>query len=330
MEKVKVYEQTALLKSLAGNLENAAEKVAAAGDAWRKLFPARPWNTNTLWVLIFEPAARRVAELEILKREAERAGLPCAWDLPDTPAPAARLEILRESIERPQPLSEEIRFNRRLVEMQAREALAPFRELNGLAHIGTYLRTGVLSIGKKGEIITAPDAAERLADYCTLYAETKQQRAFVAALDNMRQAAEKMQAAYIATTEAIPNKLARQELTANAGFYMPRLGAITKRADGQIRLFDADAPARALITFFGLDWETKETAPKFYNESGVLVYQAAEAAALIGCDPEKLGALHIWEAYPRAYGRKKDPAKERFPYLDVFPKLPSRDKGAEG
>lgn len=286
--KKAVFLDAARLKSLEATLPVAAERVTAAGDAMRANFPALTWNTRALWVLAFEPAARSYLCQLIKERAATAAGLACAWELGNPEPPKVVNVILPETIERPAPLSEETRFNRRLVELQTQEARAPFLELDGCPNLETYLRTGALYIGRNGETITAPDAGERLAEFCTLYAETKPQADFVAALEGMQAEAAKMSAAYAATLATLPAQ-ARKELTANAGFYMPTCGALA--SGGQIPLTAKDAAARALISFFGLATARQDAAPKFYNRAGVWNYTAEDARALLGCDLTHLKRL---------------------------------------
>ena len=282
--KKHVFTDAARLTRLENALPIVAQRVTAAGDAMRAQFPALPWNTRALWVLAFEPGARDYLCKIILQRAADAAGLCCAWDQEDY-TPKVRNVILVDTVEHPAPLSEETKLNRRLVMMQTQEARAPFLALSGLPELEALLRSGALSIGKKGETLTAPDAAERLADFCTLYAETDAQAAFVENLERMQNAAAEMSAAYVKTLAQLPAQ-ARQQLSANAGFYMPTLGALAQ--GGQIAITAKDAAARALITFFNLARPGVEKAPKFYNLAGIWNYTAEDANALLGC---KLGGL---------------------------------------
>ena len=302
--KKHVFTDTARLKRLENCLPIAAERVTAAGDAMRAQFPALPWNTRALWVLSFEPGARDYLCKIILQRGADAAGLCCAWDKEDY-TPKVVNVILPEEVEHPAPLSAEIKLNRKFVERDTETARAPFRGLDAVPELETYLRTGVLSIGKKGETITAPDAAERLEDFCTLYAETDAQAAFVENLEGMRDAAAKMSAAYLKTLAGLPAQ-ARPQLAANAGFYMPTLGAIAK--GGQLLLKGEDTPARALISFFGLTRVTPDTPPKFYNLAGIWNYTAEDANALIGCNLGGLQKLGLSKPAPAAPGVTLFPA----------------------
>ncbi len=296
--KKHVFTDTARLKRLENALPIAAQRVAAAGDAMRAQFPALPWNTRALWVLAFEPAAREYLCNEILQRAADAAGMPCEWGREDYTPKVVNI-ILPDEVEHPAPLSEETKFNRRLIMMQTKEARAPFLGLDAVPELETLLRTGVLSIGKKGETITAPDAAERLEDFCTLYAETDAQATFVENLEGMRKAAADMSAAYLKTLAGLPAQ-ARKELAANAGFYMPNLGAIA--SGGQIRLAAEDANARALISFFGLARPGVEKAPKFYNRAGVWDYTAEDANALIPFGRRGLQKLGLSRPAPGSLG----------------------------
>ena len=296
--KKHVFTDTARLKRLEDCLPIAAQRVAAAGDAMRAQFPALPWNTRALWVLAFEPAAREYLCNEILQRAADAAGMPCEWGREDY-TPKVVNVILVDEVEHPAPLSEEIKFNRRLVELQTKDTRAPFLALDGCG-IEPFLRTGALYIDAEGRTQIATDAAERLADFCTLYAETPQQAAFVAALDAMKAEAAKMSAAYLKALAVLPAQ-ARKEMSANAGFYMPTLGALA--SGGQIRITAEDATPRALISFFGLARASRDAAPKFYNLAGIWDYTAEDAAALLGCNLTRLQRL----------GRSTQPAGNIYP-----------------
>lgn len=306
MEKQAVFIDAARLKNLENNLQPVADIVTAAGDAMRANFPALTWNTRALWILAFEPDARAYLCQLIRERAADTAGLSCAWELGDPQPPKIVLEILPkwcEMKEPPAPLSEEIKFNRRLVELQTKDARVPFLALDACG-IEPYLRTGVLSIDAEGRTQIAEDAAARLADFCTLYAETPQQAAFLELLERMRKAAAEMSAAYVKTLAGLPAP-ARKELAANAGFYMPTLGALDSR--GEIRLTAKDAAPRALLSFFGLTNACPDDAPKFYNLAGIWDYTAEDARALLGCELKRL----------RHLGRSTKPAGNIYPAIIV-------------
>lgn len=321
MQKVKVFENAALLKSLAAHLEGTAEKVTAAGDAMRQHFPALPWNNQILWILTFEPDARHFLCRLILERAAEAANMPCAWDIEETPAPAFKPDYF--AAKERQTIDEETRLNRKLVELQTRDARAPFLALDGLAHIGTYLRTGALSIGKKGETITAPDAAERLADFCTLYAETPKQAAFVEGLEKMQRAALDLESAYKDALNATPAGRERTALARLAWQYAtPARFGLTQNDEGFFSIFAKDAAARALITIFRLTGD--KGAPKFYNLAGLpKPYTKEDAAKLIGCKPGQFKGLRMRTEYPALYARTID---GRALGLNFYPEI----TGAEG
>ena len=299
MEKQAVFIDAARREHLANHLPVVAGIVAAAGDAMRANFPALTWDTRALWILAFEPAARAYLCQLIRERAADAAGLNCAWELGNPQPPKVVNVILVDEVEHPAPLSEEIKFNRRLVELQTKDTRAPFLALDGCG-IEPFLRTGALYIDAEGRTQIATDAAERLADFCTLYAETPQQAAFVAALDAMKAEAAKMSAAYLKALAVLPAQ-ARKEMSANAGFYMPTLGALA--SGGQIRITAEDATPRALISFFGLARASRDAAPKFYNLAGIWDYTAEDAAALLGCNLTRLQRL----------GRSTQPAGNIYP-----------------
>ena len=293
-----VYFYEARRAALADRLAETAGIVSLAGDTLQALFPGLTWDTRALWVFAFEQEAREHYCKEILKEEAEASKLPCEWDREDNTEPAPREIAGIIYNPRPEPLSEEIRVNRRFVEIRTREIREKIQALGWALYLEDYLRAGVLTIGKAGELVIAKDADARLDDFCTLYAEDKQQAAFVEGVERMQTAAAALAAAYEGTAKAMEGERWAPLLGRCAGDYDPtRLDLLAAPFNtSRMRLVGENIPARALITFFNL--EREQGRPKFYNEAGVWAYTLEEAEAAARC---KLKGLQIGARHPRLY-----------------------------
>ena len=306
-----VYFDAARRGALADRLAEAAATITAAGEIFREHFPGLAWNTRALWVLAFEPEAREHYCKEILEREAEASKLPCAWDRKDNLEPKPREIAGFIYNPRPEPLSEEIRLNRKFVEIRTRATREKIQALGSIPFLWDYLRAGVLSIGKDGETLTAKDADARLDEFCTLYAEGKQQVAFVEGVEGLRGAAVALAQAFGKLGEAAQGgrfvsllehcasdyDTTRLDLLAECRLFYPYAG---------IRLLDPEAVPRALITFFDLG--RTEKRPKFYNHAGGWAYTKEEAEEAAGI--KMLGNLALWSSHRRAYPDPLPDARE--------------------
>lgn len=287
--KKQVYFNAARREALGAHLAEAAATITAAGDTFRELFPALAWNTRALWVLAFEPEAREHYCREILKQEEEASRLPCDWDREEPkglpPYPMAGVT----PAPRPEPLSEELRLNRKLVEIRTRAPRERIQALGNTPYLEDYLRAGVLYIGKAGDTLTAKDAEARLDDFCTLFAEGKQQADFVEGVERMRAAAAALAQAFQDTEEAAQGERFASILSNCRSDYSPArlelLAGDSRMHYGYsaVRLMEPDAAARALVTLFGLEREAKGAA-KFYNLAGIWAYNQQEAEAAAGCE----------------------------------------------
>ena len=292
-----VYFDEARRAALADRLPEAVDTINTARDTFREHFPGLTWDTRALWVLAFEPGARAHYCKEILEREAEASKLPCDWDRPDNTDPKPREIAGFIYNPRPEPLSEEIRLNRKFVEIRTRDLRAKIQALGGILFLEDYLRAGVLSIGKDGQTLTAKEADARLDEFCTLFAEDKQQAAFVEGVERMRAAALALAEAAQDTAKAAQGTAGAPLLSNCVGDYGPaRLDLLAEpRACygyNVIRLMDPEAVPRALITAF--DLERKERKPKFYNRAGAWDYTREEAEAAAGCVlPELAQKRHL-------------------------------------
>ena len=297
-----VYFNEARRAALADRLPDAVDAITAAGEIFREHFPGLTWNTRALWVLAFEPEAREHYCKEILEREAEASKLPCAWDRKDNLEPKPREIAGFIYNPRPEPLSEEIRLNRKFVEIRTRATREKIQALGGIPYLWDFLRAGVLSIGKDGQTLTAKDADALLDEFCTLYAEGREQVEFVEKVEALQAAAVGLSQAFGKLGEAAQGgrfvsllehcasdyDATRLDLLAECRLFYPYAG---------IRLLDPEAVPRALITFFDLGWTEKR--PKFYNEAGGWAYTKEEAEEAAGIKMQ--GNLALWSTHRAAY-----------------------------
>ena len=252
---------------------------------------------------------KRYLSDRLLNDAAEESGLNCGpgWDERTSRYVEMKVAMLA-SVHPLANLSDDARLNRKFVETQHRAATG---KIDGFKIDAAYLRTGALSIGENGETITAPDAAQRLEEFCTLYAETKEQSAFVAKLAELTAAAVSLEKTYKDFCDLAPTKAGREALRRNLWRYdhgrfdltdaHGTCGTALHYAD------DKDAAARALITFFGLSGKT-DTAPKFYNLANVPAYGLADLYTITG------GLIGEKDA-PKA---EEDAAPKRRTYLAEF------------
>jgi len=279
-EKVFVFE--AKRQALAAGLNDAAARATALGGIVKTAFPGVSFGVPFLWALMNCNHARPFYSLRqlladtLLNNAAKASGLDCGpgWD------ERTRGYVATDVLGNEHPLarlSDDARLNRKFIELQCK------KEANALLSFAIerdYLRAGVIEIDQSGEAHAAQDAAARLEDFCTLYAETKEQAAFAANLERMQRAALALEKAYKDTCASLPAKGAhRGALEALAWAYNPAQFELTPASAGTIRLTAQDAAARALISYFD---RTRDTAPKFYNQKGVPTIGAAELFAITG------------------------------------------------
>lgn len=274
-EKVFVFE--AKRQELTAGLSDAVARVSALGEVVKAVLPRVSFGVPFLWALMDTRPFYTLRQLltdEILNQSAKESGLKCG------PVWGERVRGYAEVVP-PHPLldnlSDDVRLNRKFVELQCRKEAGVLRSFK---IDEAYLRAGVIVIDKNGNVKPAKDAAARLEDFCTLYAETEEQATFVAGLERMQRAALDLEQAYKDTCASLPAEGAhRAALEACTWDYDPDQFGLTPSAAGTIRLTDQDAAARALISYFD---RNQDTAPKFYNRAGVLPIGPAELYEITG------------------------------------------------
>lgn len=276
-EKVFVFE--AKRQELTAGLSDAVARVSALGEVVKAVLPRVSFGVPFLWALMdcerarpFYPLRQLLTD-EILNQSAKESGLKCG--------PGWSERVRGYEVVSPHPLldnlSDDVRLNRKFVELQCRKEAGVLRSFK---IDEAYLRAGVIVIDKNGNVKPAKDAAARLEDFCTLYAETEEQAAFVACVERMQRAALDLEQAYKDTCASLPAEGAhRAALEACTWDYDPDQFGLTPSAAGTIRLTDQDAAARALISYFD---RNQDTAPKFYNRACVLPIGPAELYEITG------------------------------------------------
>lgn len=280
--KEKVFFYEAKCRALTAGLSDAAARVSALGQVVKAAFPGVSFGVPFLWALFgwehLLPwySLRQYLADTLLNNAAKASGLNCGPGWGEKTRGYVETEVLGN--EHPLAgLSDDARLNRKLIELQCR------KEANALLHFSIdreYLRAGVIVIDKDGNAAPAQDAAARLEDFCTLYAETKEQAAFVEKIERMQRAALELERAYKEACASLPAKGAhRAALEACAWGYNPGQYELTPAGVGTIQLTARDAAARALISYFD---RVRDAAPKFYNRAGVQSISPAELFEITG------------------------------------------------
>ena len=293
MKNQEILFHSELFDKLQARLRPFADKVTAAGAAMRKRFPEIPWNTKTLWLVFGERRVRAYLRREIYCREAAVLGLEIEYDLPAinpddyyywvprhaSPAALAARPVVRAHVGLDANAIEDLCWSR-LDEV--------------------FLRTSAVSIGKDGETVVAEDAADRLKDFCTLFAETREQLRFVEAFRRLQDYAKGVFDSHAELVKTLPDDEAKK---ACASAPMPEQYRFSIHRDG-LSLFEIDALPRALITFFKLNMSTKG-APKFYNCAGSLKYELEDVNDMTHGEQQGLG-FDADTHNARLYGKSLD------------------------
>ena len=303
MEK-QIFFHAELYKQLQARLTSFIERVDAAGEVLHAHFPRVPWNTKTLWLIMGERVVRDYLCDQLNRREAEALGLDCEWGLDENPKPVPKFYGFVPT-PRVEPASPQAIVSRQLVRANTRKDREAFSALSWNDLDVIFLRTSVVSIGRSGETVVARDADSCLKDFCTLFAETDEQTAFVGIVERMRDHAAGLVNAYKDFQKAVPNNGAKELLRGLNWVYDPtRYTLVGGFSGSELKLKEKDVVPRALITFFQLSRHTTG-APKFYNLSGYMTYGPEAINAITwgeatGCDM----VARFPELYPGYNGKQ--------------------------
>ena len=290
MKNQEILFHSELFDKLQARLRPFADKVTAAGAAMRKRFPEIPWNTKTLWLVFGERRVKAYLRREIYCREAAVLGLEIEYDLP-----VINPEVYYQWA--PRHASPNAIAARSIVRARVGHDANAIEDLCWSKLDAVFLRTSTVSIGKDGETVVAEDAAARLKDFCTLFAETREQLRFVEAFRQLLDHAKGVFDARAELVKAIPDADAKE---ACASAPMPEQYRFSIHRDG-LSLFETDALPRALITFFKLNKNT-EGAPKFYNSAGCLKYEREDVEDMTHGEQQVPFGFDAASHYARLYG----------------------------
>ena len=258
-----------------------AERVTAAGKVVKKHLPTIPWNSRTLWIVCGEEAVRRYFCDELNRLEAKQQKLECEWGRRE-PGPGyinPETSALWHDVldHQPEPLSPEVKRNRRFVMDNTRPDREAIIALGWNELADAYLRTSSVTIGDKGKTVIARDAEDRLKDFCTLCAETEEQAVFVEAVTKVKVQADALASSFAELCDVTPSSHDLKRLA--TGYDPARLPLIPVEGSVPIPLFAPNAIARALISFFNLA-PSVLGSPKFYNRAGYWPYFPADVEAV--------------------------------------------------
>lgn len=270
--KEQLFSNDELRQQLTNSLPGAADYITETGARLRRLFPGLVWATPTLWALGQYADLRESLCKQIREKKAEEMQLVCSYGELNP--------------------SEEIRLNRKLVEMSARADISAISGFS-LAAIEPYLRCGALSIDAAGNTITAPNAAALIADYCAVFVESAQEKEFVQSLAALKDAAQALEGAHANLCKCVCTAAGKKALEGGKHFY-----SIHRLPIGDnLRLADKDAIFRAFVAYC-IPLRKREQ-PHFYNAEGRKVISIAELYALTGYKPQATAALRL--KFPELY-----------------------------
>lgn len=319
MKDNQIYFNAKLFHKLKTFLPLFADRVTAAGEVMRKHFPSIPWNTRTLWLVCGETSVRAYLCDQINRQEAKQQKRECEWGRrepgpgyidPET-SPLWR-DVAAADVQ-PEPLSPKVKRNRRFVMDNTRPDREAIMCLAWNELSDAFLRTSVVSVSDKGKTVVSRDADALLRDFCTLYAETKEQRVFVQLLEKVRADVPKVAVNLTAAAAVLPatSRLAFSSVTSS---FLKNYSRVELAQGGRILLSEDYAIPRALITYFRLASSVLD-APKFYNRAGYWAYQPDDVKAITGSAGGSVADMK--QRVPELYG-KPCTSKD----LSIYPSLP--------
>lgn len=284
MKTETIFVKDRLLAELLGGIEDAAAKMDRVGQ----LIKARTsltWSVPLAWVILKSPAVRKHLSGALTLTAGELRQLECSAEE-------------RGKIAELMALAKKGRLH--IVEDFAKiDAASDFADLK---NVSTYLRTGAIIIDKAGKTTVAKNAKELLTDYCSVTVRTADEAAFVAKVREMQNYENEIQAARekLAGAHREFVKLAKSRQGAALEHCQRSNGG---DFDGvtlsdEIRLSNAGAIWRALITFMKSDYDTYD-GPHFYNRIGIPAYDVEQVYNLTGYRPEATPALRY--RFPKLY-----------------------------
>ena len=281
MEKKTVFVKDILLQELKNDIHDAAALFTELGDVVKKYIPNAKWSLALLWILMQKAEVREYFRAEIVKKAAEKAGLPCEYDRKGTAN-----------------LSQEVIINRKVVEATVTKELGVIKKLDqlekygdGLKNLSTYLRTGAIYIDVDGWVTVADDYAELLKTYCSVTVESRAEAAFVSAVEAMRAGVDQIKQNHAKLAELAATPQGKEDIE-SCGYMADRL-----LVGSRLRLSSDSAVWRALVTFVTAHRE-KDVA-RFFNSKGIPTFSVKEVYTFSGYLAEPTPGLRI--KYPELY-----------------------------
>ncbi len=275
MEVKTIFIKDLLLQELTNDIQEVANVVTEIGEVVKKRFPELKWNTALLWVLVQNYEVRNYFMHEIARRNANANGFDCAYK------PFGEIDAIDKMSD---TVREQRRFNEMLISRDTRVIKSLdliSKNLGNLKNLSTYLRTGALYIDEDGYVIIADNAKQLLQAYCSVTAENKNELAFVAKIEAMKEAAIKIKQLQVELS-ALAAKSKGKKSIADSCYAVERLLVAEN-----MRLTSDSVTWRALVTFLAT-YRSKDT-PRFFNTVGIPAFDAENIYNVSG---------YLWPATP--------------------------------
>ena len=284
MKSEVIFIKDRLLNDLLSGIDAAADKMARLGSVISQR-TSLTWSVPLAWVILKSPAVRKYLENTLRLTGDEARQLDCS-------------DEERSKIAELLQLAQKGRFH--VVEDFVR--IDPADDFADLKEITTYLRTGAITVDKQGRTVKAKNAADLLAAYCTVSADTAQEAEFVSKVREMQSLDAQIKTArqnlMNSHREFIQLAKSRQGEASNhlAASYTKTTREIC--LSDEIRLNSDSAVWRSLITYLKPARGTDD-GPRFYNRVGIPGFGWDKVFELSGYRPAATPALRY--RYPELY-----------------------------
>ena len=271
--KEKIYTSEQMRRNLENGLNNAARKLETLQKVAARDLPGSVWCNNFIWALAQYPDIKIPYRERILKDKAAQLGLICDF--------GAAL------------VSEDVKLNRKLVELEARQSLETVSEFLRLSDIHTYLRAGAIYIDEKGTVKIATDASKLIESFCSVYIESAKEKAFIDRLNALQSTAKRMEELHSDFVNSIEVPGGKEAANWCVRYYMSDRFELVQG----LRLNARNMIWRAVIAF--CTRIRKNDSPHFYNKAGIPEISVAELYRLTGYKPDATPELRI--KFPELY-----------------------------
>lgn len=271
--KEKIYTSEQMRRNLENGLNNAARKFETLQKVASQDLPGSVWCNNFIWALVQYPDIKFHYRERILKDKAAQLGLICDF--------GATL------------VSEDVKLNRKLVELEARQSLETISEFLRLSDIHTYLRAGAIYIDEKGTVKIAADASKLIETFCSVYIESTKEKAFIDRLNALQGTAKRLEELHSEFVNSIEVPGGKEAAKWCTRYYMSDRFELVQG----LRLNARNMIWRAVIAF--CTRIRKNDSPHFYNKAGIPEISVAELYRLTGYKPDATPELRI--KFPELY-----------------------------